>query len=222
MRRTSSCTTRQHSAKRRKRSLWLVIGFSLVLFALQRFDQSIRPLTRQVIQYQCRAQAVRTIQTACNSILEQNSTLYDSLYTIQRDNTGRVQSVAINSARINALEDALVKQVNQSLCQQLLPLRIPLGTLTGIQLFSNLGPEIAIQAQPLSLVSSQVKSDFSQAGVNQTLLEITVCFSVQIGALLAGEVIPVDAQTEVLAAQFLIVGEVPQLYAQTGGSTEKA
>ena len=38
----------------------------------------------------------------------------------------------------------------------------------------------------------------------------------------AGEVIPVDAQTEVLAAQFLIVGEVPQLYAQTGGSTEKA
>ena len=58
--------------------------------------------------------------------------------------------------------------------------------------------------------------------MNQTRLEVTVCFSVQIGALLAGEVIPVDAQTEVLAAQILIVGEVPQLYAQSGGSAEKA
>lgn len=218
-----SRSARQRVAKRRKKRLCLAIGLALVLFALQQIDQAIRPLTRQVVQYQCRAQAVQTIQTACNSILEQNSSLYEDLYTVQRDDTGRVQSVAVNSARINTLEDALVEQVNQSLYQlQQLPLHIPLGTLTGIQLFSNLGPEIAIHVQPLSLVTSQVQSDFSQAGVNQTRLEVTVCFSVQIGALLAGEVIPVDAQTEVLAAQILIVGEVPQLYAQSGGSAEKA
>lgn len=222
MRRTS-CAARQHTAKQRKRGICLVIVLALILFALQRFDQAIRPLTRQVVQYQCRAQAVRTIQTACNSILEQNSSLYDDLYTVHRNDAGQVQSVAINSAGINTLEDALVEQVNQSLCQlQQLPLRIPLGTLTGIQLFSNLGPEIAIQVQPLSLVTSQVQSDFSQAGVNQTRLEVTVCFSVQIGALLAGEIIPVDAQAEVLAAQILIVGNVPQRYTQTGTSGEKA
>lgn len=222
MRRTS-CAARQHTLKRRKRGICLVIVLALILFALQRFDQAIRPLTRQVVQYQCRAQAVRTIQTACNSILEQNSSLYDDLYTVHRNDAGQVQSVSINSAGINTLEDALVEQVNQSLCQlQQLPLRIPLGTLTGIQLFSNLGPEIAIQVQPLSLVTSQVQSDFSQAGVNQTRLEVTVCFSVQIGALLAGEIIPVDAQAEVLAAQILIVGNVPQRYIQTGTSGEKA
>lgn len=217
-----SHSARQRVAKRRKKRLCLAIGLALVLFALQQIDQAIRPLTRQVVQYQCRAQAVQTIQTACNSILEQNSSLYEDLYTVQRDDTGRVQSVAINSARINTLEDALVEQVNHSLYQLQLPLHIPLGTLTGIQLFSNLGPKIAIHVQPLSLVTSQVQSDFSQAGVNQTRLEVTVCFSVQIGALLAGEVIPVNAQTEVLAAQILIVGEVPQLYAQSGGSAEKA
>ena len=134
-----SHSARQRVAKRRKKRLCLVIGLALVLFALQQIDQAIRPLTRQVVQYQCRAQAVQTIQTACNSILEQNSSLYEDLYTVQRDDTGRVQSVAVNSARINTLEDALVEQVNQSLYQlQQLPLHIPLGTLTGIQLFSNL------------------------------------------------------------------------------------
>ena len=99
---------------------------------------------------------------------------------------------------------------------------IPLGTLSGIQFFSGLGPKITVQVQPLSLVTSQVRSNFSQAGVNQTRLEITICFSVQIGALLAGEVIPVDIQSEILAAQVLIVGEVPQLYAQNGWAGEKA
>lgn len=222
MRRTSYAA-RQHTAKRRKRGICLVIVLALILFVLQRFDQAIRPLTRQVVQYQCRAQAVRTIQTACNTILEQNSSLYGNLYTVHRNDAEQVQSVTINSAGINALEDALVEQVNQSLCQlQQLPLRIPWGTLTGIQLLSNLGPEIAIQVQPFSLVTSQVKSKFSQAGVNQTRLEVTVCFSVQIGALLAGEVIPVDVQAEVLAAQILIVGNVPQRYAQTDANGEKA
>lgn len=214
---------RQRMIKRRKLGLWLVIGLALVLFLLQRADQAIRPLTTQVLQYQCRSLAVRTIQSACNSILEENSSLYSDLYTIQRDSVGRVQSVAINSARINSLEDTLVNQVNQSLSQlQQVPLRIPLGTLSGIQVFSGLGPEIPVRVQPLSLVTSQVQSDFSQAGVNQTRLEVTICFAVQIGALLAGEVIPVNAQTEVLATQILIVGDVPQLYAQNSSSGEKA
>jgi len=35
-------------------------------------------------------------------------------------------------------------------------------------------------------------------------------------------VIPVDVQSEILAAQVLIVGEVPQLYAQNGWAGEKA
>lgn len=213
---------RQRIVRRRKIGLWLIIVFALFLFLLQRVDQAIRPLTTQVLQYQCRALAVRTIQSACNSILEENSALYSDLYTIQRDSAGRIQSVAVDSARINSLEDALVDQVNQSLSQlQQAPLRIPLGTLSGIRLFSGLGPDISVQVQPLSLVTSHVQSDFSQAGVNQTRLEITVCFSVQIGALVAGEVIPVDAQAEVMAAQILIVGEVPQLYAQNGEANEK-
>ena len=213
MRRISH-SARQRMVKRRKTGLWLIFITALSLFFLQRADQALRPLTVQVLQYQCRALAARTIQGACNSILEENHTLYNDLYSIQHDN---------DSARINSLEDALVDQVNLSLTQLPQdPLRIPLGTLSGIQFFSGLGPKITVQVQPLSLVTSQVRSNFSQAGVNQTRLEITICFSVQIGALLAGEVIPVDVQSEILAAQVLIVGEVPQLYAQNGWAGEKA
>lgn len=208
-------SVRQRAVKQRKRRIWLVIGLALILFGLQRVDQMLRPLTEQVVRYQCKALAVQTIQKACNSILEENVTLYEDLYTIQRDDAGRILSVSANSARINALEDALVDQVNTSLdALQQMPLCIPLGTLSGIHLFSGYGPEISIRVQPLSLVTSQVRSDFSQAGINQTRLDVSVCFSVQIGALLAGEVIPVDAQAEVLAAQIFIVGQVPQLYAQ--------
>lgn len=193
--------------------MWSIIFLALFLFGLQRADQAMRPMVKQVLEYQCKALAVQTIQQACNSILEQNSSLYQDLYSIQRDGEGRVQSVVANTARINSLEDALVDRVNQSLDQlQQVPLRISIGTLSGIQLFTGRGPTIPIQVQPLSLVSSQVESDFSQAGVNQTRLEISVCFSVQMGAVMAGQVIPVDAQAEVLAAQILIVGEVPQLY----------
>lgn len=208
-------SVRQRAVKQRKQRIWLVIGLALILFGLQRVDQMLRPLTEQVVRYQCKALAVQTIQKACNSILEENVTLYEDLYTIQRDDAGKILSVTANSARINALEDALVDQVNTSLdTLQQMPLYIPLGTLSGIHLLSGYGPEISIRVQPLSLVTSQVRSDFSQAGINQTRLDVSVCFSVQIGALLAGEVIPVDAQAEVLAAQIFIVGQVPQLYAQ--------
>lgn len=204
---------RERAAKRRKKHVWIIIFLALFLFGLQRADQAIRPMVIQVLEYQCKALAVQTIQQACNSILEQNSSLYQDLYSIQRDAEGQVQSVVANTARINSLEDALVDRVNRSLDQlQQVPLHISIGTLSGIQLLTGRGPTIPIQVQPLSLVSSQVQSDFSQAGVNQTRLEISVCFSVQMGAVMAGQVIPIDTQAEVLAAQILIVGEVPQLY----------
>ena len=216
-------SVRQRIVRRRKLKGWFAIGLAVLLFFLQRADQAIRPLATQILQYQCQALATRTIQSACNIILKENAGLYNSLYTFQRDDSGNVRSVVVDSARVNSLEDALVEQVNQSLSQlPQKPLSIPLGTLSGIQVFSGLGPDISVQVQPLSLVTSQVKSSFSQAGINQTRLEITVCFSVQIGALLAGEVVPVNAQAEVQAAQILIMGEVPQLYAQSNAAGEKA
>ena len=195
--------------------MWTVIVLALLLFGLQRIDQSIRPLAGKVIEYQSKALAVQTIQQACNAVLKQNSDMYKNLYVIHRDSSGNVQSITADSARINSLEDTLVENVNQSLRNlQQFPLKIPFGTLTGVQVLSGRGPDVSIRVHPLSLASSQVRSEFSQAGVNQTNLEVHICFSVEVGALLAGEVVPVDAQADILAAQILIVGEVPQLYAQ--------
>ena len=78
MRRISH-SARQRMVKRRKTGLWLIFITALSLFFLQRADQALRPLTVQVLQYQCRALAARTIQGACNSILEENHTLYNDL-----------------------------------------------------------------------------------------------------------------------------------------------
>ena len=95
-------------------------------------------------------------------------------------------------------------------------LAVPLGTLTGVQALAGLGPELTVRAVPLSNVESKVESRFSSAGVNQTKLEVNVTFTVELCAMLAGAQAETTVTSEVCVAQMLIVGQVPEFYAQGG------
>ena len=61
-------------------------------------------------------------------------------------------------------------------------------------------------------------SHFSQAGINQTLHTVTMTVSIDVTVLVLGESSSFTMESEVLVAQTVIVGDVPDTFLQTGGN----
>jgi len=61
------------------------------------------------------------------------------------------------------------------------------------------------------------KSSFSQAGINQTLHQLTMDVSVDVAVLVLGQTGSFTVNSEVVVAETVIVGAVPNTFLQTGG-----
>ena len=60
-------------------------------------------------------------------------------------------------------------------------------------------------------------SDFQQAGINQTLHQLTMEVSVDVAVLVLGDTSGFTVTSEVVVAETVIVGDVPDTFLQTGG-----
>lgn len=199
---------------RHKFLICVLFLLGLLAFSLVKLEQKIRPVAATVAAYECRANAVRLMQAAVNQSLLETPQLYENLYDVQYDSAGAIQSVAVNSLNMTSLQYQLETMLAHTLEQGGAGFGVPLGTLTGLQIFAGRGPAVAVKVIPLSHVESQVVSGFTSAGVNQTKLQIDLKFTAKLCAVLAGVQTQTSVETQICVAQLLIVGKTPQFFAQ--------
>ena len=93
----------------------------------------------------------------------------------------------------------------------------PLGSLILPQFFSGKGPHIPVHILSIRNSDASFASNFSQAGINQTLHQLTMVVSIDVAMLVLGKTSGFTVTSEVVVAETVIVGEVPQTFLQTGG-----
>ena len=60
-------------------------------------------------------------------------------------------------------------------------------------------------------------SNFTQAGINQTLHQLNMSVSVDVTVLVLGQTTEFTVSSQVVVAETIIVGQVPDTFLQTGG-----
>ncbi|MCL1789663.1 MAG: sporulation protein YunB, partial [Oscillospiraceae bacterium] len=91
-------------------------------------------------------------------------------------------------------------------------IKIPLGTVSGINMLYGRGPAFPVRLTPRGYASVNLISKFTSAGINQTLHQITLTVSTDISAIIPGYTTSVNVETEFIIAQTIIVGTVPESY----------
>ena len=75
---------------------------------------------------------------------------------------------------------------------------------------------------PVSIISirnsdASFESRFTEAGINQTLQQLTMTVSVDVAILVLGATELFTVSSQVVVAETIIVGQVPDTFFQTGG-----
>ena len=97
-------------------------------------------------------------------------------------------------------------------------MQIPLGTLTGIALFSGRGTRVKLSASPVAIIGSSFDSTFINVGINNTLHKIYLTINAHVDMNLPIKKQSINVNQQVLLCESVIVGKVPNLYFNNGMS----
>lgn len=98
--------------------------------------------------------------------------------------------------------------------------KIKLGSFTGSRLLSGRGPNIEIKMSTIGNLDTDLKSEFLEAGINQTLHKIYLQVECQVIILTPFDSVEEKIKNQVLIAEAVIVGTTPNTYYNFEGASE--
>ena len=146
---------------------------------------------------------------------------YDRIVFFEKDLDGRITALKTNMSEVNRLKTDILNIINDEiLALDHSDIGIPLGSLFFPELLSGKGPAIPVRILSIRNSDANFVSHFSQAGINQTLHRLNMEVSIDVAVLVLGHTSSFTMVSEVVVAETVIVGAVPNTYLYTGGTYE--
>ena len=196
--------------------LLILIVAAIVAFVMLR--SRYRDIVTELAQTQVRNATSDLTNDAIAKQIASGEIQYDRIIYFEKDLDGRITALKTNMSEVNRLKTDILNIINDEiLALDTSDIGIPLGSLILPEFFSGKGPAIPVHILSIRNSDAAFESKFSQAGINQTLHQLTMLVSVDVSVLVMGQTAGFTVTTEVVVAETVIVGDVPSTYLQTGG-----
>ncbi|MBQ7345170.1 MAG: sporulation protein YunB [Oscillospiraceae bacterium] len=197
----------------------IVVLILIIVILMMVFRKKYNDPIRELAQIQIMNATSDLINDAIDRQIEAGDIRYDRIVYFEKDLDGRITALKTNMSEVNRLKTDTLNMINDEiLALDTSDLGIPLGSLFFPEFLSGRGPIIPVQIISIRNSDAYFTSDFSQAGINQTLHQLDMCVGVDVAVLILGETATFTVTSQVMVAQTIIVGTVPDTFLQTGGA----
>ncbi len=208
---------RNSATKKRKVSLGLLVLLlvTLIFGGTVYFLKIIRPVMMELAMSAVTTQAELAMHRVIGEMFQDIDCR--ELVKITQLDDGTVSSISSDMSRVNALKaEASIAIAEEIAAIDQIDLAIPLGTLTGSDITAGIGPRMPIQLMPYGSVSINFHTDFTETGINQTLLSVNLTAKVDVGIVMPSATMTEEVITDIPITQTVIVGKIPDNYVNIG------
>ena len=192
----------------------LVLFFLALIVFRSRYHETIRSLAQTGVINS----TSDLINDAIDEQIESGNIQYDRIVFFEKDLNGRITALKTNMSEVNRLKTDILNIINDEiLALDTSDLGIPIGSLIFPEFLSGRGPEIPVNILSIRNSDASFESYFTEAGINQTLQQLTMNISVDVAILVLGRTESFTVTSQVVVAETIIVGQVPDTFFQTGG-----
>jgi sporulation protein YunB len=158
------------------------------------------------------------INDAIDHQIENQSIQYDRMIYFEKDLDGKITALKTNMSEVNRMKTNILNTINDEiLALDTSDLGIPLGSILVPEFFSGRGLTVPVQIHSIRNSDGAFTSEFSEAGINQTLQRLTMDVSVDVTVLILGRTSSFTVVSQVVIAETIIVGQVPDTFFHYGG-----
>lgn len=203
---------KKRESVRKKLLQFLAVVLLSVVITILLITFLVNPIIKKTGESKISESTTYAVNLGVMSAIEGTVT-YDDLIHIVTDASGKITMLQANSIQINALSRKVIDKTYGFIMEKISePLKIPIGSFSGIPIFAGFGPEVVVKTVPYGSVKCNFLSEFVSAGINQTVHKIYLCVKTDISLVLPISSIEVKEETEVLISESLIIGEIPDTY----------
>ncbi|MBR5109551.1 MAG: sporulation protein YunB [Clostridia bacterium] len=191
-----------------------VVAVLLLMLLGLLLEKNLESVILDMAYARAEAMAVEYVHEAVRGVME-GAVTYEDMMTVRTDGEGRVTMLQANAVRMNELATETALEAQRRLeSAEARSIAIPLGAAFGVPFLSALGPRIQVRMVPVSAVSAAFSTEFESAGINQTRHKIYLSLHTTVRLVIPSGARQVSLGSQVLIAESIIVGEVPQSYVQ--------
>lgn len=199
-----------------KISIILIIAITFAYFSLK----SIEPIMERNCKNMAKSIATKISNNKATEVMTKYE--YNDILKITKDEEGNIKMVGTDIFVINKIisdvpvyiQEELEKSENNTF-------QIPLGSFLGSKIFSGIGPKVTVKMQVAGNLDTDLRSEFTSAGINQTLHRIYLEVKCNVIILTPFETMEEQIVNQVLLAEGVIIGNVPNSYYNLEGLEEK-
>ena len=201
--------------KRLNRFTRVKLALVLILFGLLLFFVQFVICAYPIFENNCKSKAesigIDIASREINKIMTNYD--YEDLVYISREPAGEITMIKVKIVPINEIISNAVSSIQQGIDNtKNVSVQIDIGKVTGISFLSKVGPAIEMKLDADGGVEADLKSEFSESGINQTLHRIYLDVTTNVNIITPFNVISSSYTTQVLLAESIIVGRVPDNY----------
>ena len=143
---------------------------------------------------------------------------YDRIVYFEKDLNGRITAWKTNIGEVNILKTQTLNVINEEILEiDQTSLGIPVGSLILPEFLSGRGPMIPVKIMSVRNSDASFHSAFTHAGINQTMHQLNMNVLVDVTVLVLGRTLTFTVSSQVVVAETIIVGDVPDTFLQAGG-----
>lgn len=205
------CKVIRKRSKKKGLIVALVIISAIIAGVVFFVVRNVNPVIEAISSEKIRAIATEAVSKSVLDIMSKN-TSHDYI-SIVRDDKNSIKSVDINTDTINGLAHTITIEAQKNINSAGQDgITIPVGSLSGITLLTGIGPNINIKIYLVGSTQTQIISEFTDTGINQTSHRLYFDIQGSVAVAVPGLKSNVKTSTRVLMSETIIVGDVPSTY----------
>lgn len=189
--------------------LCILLGIFLIFISSSRY---LGELTSEIALHEAKDEIVFTVNQIIQENMAKGNYDYNSFVNLQKDKSGNITALTTNMSYVNALSSEITSQVVAAAGRGELDIEVPMGNLSGSNLLSGRGPNIPIKVVMLATPIAEFRNELLSAGINQTKHQILLTVTVEVNILVPWGHLSEQIATDILVAETVIVGKVPDSY----------
>ena len=195
--------------------LVIILIFALIIIGFRhKFQNDIIELA----ETQVRNATSDLINDAIDKQIELGNIQYDRMVYFEKDLNGKITALKTNMSEVNRLKTDILNLINDEiLALDSTDLGIPIGSLIFPEVLSGKGFQIPVLIHSIRNSDASFSSSFTEAGINQTLQQLTMEVMVDVTVLVLAKTKSFTVSSHVVVAETVIVGQVPDTFFQSGG-----
>ena len=196
---------------------FLLLLTALAMLLLLLFRARYNQVILELAQTQVTNSTSDLINDAVAEQISNGEIAYDRIVYFEKDTAGKITALKTNISEVNRIKTDTLNAINDEiLAIDHTDLGIPLGNFLFPEILSGKGPQIPVKILSIRNSDGYFESSFAHAGINQTLHQVHMYVLVDVSVLVLGRTISFTVESDVVIAETIIVGDVPDTFFQGG------